>query len=194
MRVHRFDIDGALLIEPKRYRDDRGFYSETYNALALARQGIETRFVQDTHLLCTAAGSVRGLHFQAPPFAQARLMRVVRGAVQVIAVDLRKGSPGYRRHASAELSAEDGLQLYSPEGFALGFVTLRPLTEISLKLSALDAAEHHGGIFWADPLLGIDWQVQREEAVLSTKDAALPMLRDVETPFLYEPSRSGVAA
>ena len=194
MRVHRFDIDGVLLIEPKRFRDRRGFFAETYDAAELANQGVDYGFVQDAQLLSTAAGTVRGLHFQSPPYAQAKLIRVVQGAIQQVAVDMRQGSPTFGRHVSVELSGENALQLLIPEGFAHGCATLRPLTEVAYKVSAADAFACHHGVLWNDPFLGILWRVKAEEAVLSDADAALPLLCDIETPFRCAPSRKEAAA
>jgi dTDP-4-dehydrorhamnose 3,5-epimerase len=194
MRVHSFDIDGVLLIEPKRFHDVRGFFSETYNAADLAAHGVETAFVQDNLSLSTASGTVRGLHFQSPPFAHAKLIRVARGAIFDVAVDIRAGSPSFGKHVGVELSAENGLQLYIPAGFAHGFATLRPLTEIAYKVSALYSADHDHGILWNDPRLRIRWPMEEDEAVLSDKDANLPWLADIETPFTYEPADTEVAA
>jgi dTDP-4-dehydrorhamnose 3,5-epimerase len=194
MKVHPLEIEGVLLVEPKRFQDRRGFFSETYNAAELARHGFASIFVQDNHSLSTAAGTVRGLHFQTPPFAQAKLIRVVRGAIRDVAVDIRRGSPTFGRHVSVELSAENGLQLLIPEGFAHGFVTLRPLTEVAYKVSAPYAPAHDRGIAWDDPVLGIDWPVTGDEAVLSAKDASLPALAELDNPFLWEPSEDEVAA
>ena len=194
MRVNRFDIEGILLIEPKRFRDRRGFFAETYDAGELAKVGVEISFVQDAQLLSTAAGTVRGLHFQSPPFAQTKLIRVVQGAIQQVAVDMRHGSPTFGRHVSIELSGENALQLLIPEGFAHGCATLRPLTEVAYKVSAADAPGCHHGILWNDPFLGIFWMVEADEAVLSDADAALPLLCDIETPFRCAPSRKEAAA
>jgi dTDP-4-dehydrorhamnose 3,5-epimerase len=194
MRVHQFDIEGVLLIEPKRVRDRHGFLAETYNAAELANQGVDIGFVQDAQLLSTAAGTVRGLHFQSPPFAQAKLVRVVQGAIQQVAVDMRHGSPTFGRHVSVELSGENALQLLIPEGFAHGSVTLRPLTEVAYKVSAVDALGCHGGVLWNDPFLGILWPVTADKAVLSDQDAALPLLCDIESPFRCAPSREEEAA
>ena len=194
MRVHRFDIDGILLIEPRRFRDRRGFFAETYNEAELVNEGVHIGFVQDAQLLSTAAGTVRGLHFQSPPFAQAKLVRVVQGAIQQVAVDMRLGSPTFGRHVSVELSSENALQLLIPEGFAHGCATLRPLTEVAYKLSAADAPGHHQGVLWTDPFLGILWPVKAEHAVMSESDAALPLLCDIETPFRCTSSREEAAA
>ncbi len=194
MKVHSFDIVGVLLIEPERYRDARGFFCETYNAPEMARHGIDASFVQDNQSLSTACGTVCGLHFQSPPYAQAKLIRVVRGAIQAVAVDIRSGSPTYGRHVNAELSAENALQLFIPPGFANGFATLRPLTEIACRVSAPHSPSHDHGILWSDPALRIRWPVSPAEAVLSPKDAVFPSIRDIVSPFSYGLSQSGVAA
>jgi dTDP-4-dehydrorhamnose 3,5-epimerase len=194
MKIHTYEIDGILLIEPKRFHDARGFFSETYNAIELAVHGVETAFVQDNLSLSTASGTVRGLHFQNPPFAQAKLIRVARGAIFDVAVDIRAGSPTFGKHVGVELSAENGLQLFIPAGFAHGFATLRPLTEIAYKVSAPYSAEHDRGILWSDPRLRIRWPLAEDEAVISAKDAALPLLSEIETPFKYSPAETEVAA
>jgi dTDP-4-dehydrorhamnose 3,5-epimerase len=194
MKIHTYEVDGILLIEPKRFHDARGFFSETYNAIELAVHGVETAFVQDNLSLSTASGTVRGLHFQNPPFAQAKLIRVARGAIFDVAVDIRAGSPTFGKHVGVELSAENGLQLFIPAGFAHGFATLRPLTEIAYKVSAPYSAEHDRGILWSDPRLRIRWPLAEDEAVISAKDAALPLLSEIETPFKYSPAETEVAA
>jgi dTDP-4-dehydrorhamnose 3,5-epimerase len=194
MKVHSFAIDGPLLIEPRRFHDLRGFFCETYNAAELRQDGIEDIFVQDDLSLSTAFGTVRGLHFQSPPYAQAKLVRVVRGAIFDVAVDIRAGSPTFGKYVAAELSAENGLQLYIPAGFAHGFATLRPLTEIACKVSAHASPAHERGIFWDDPSLRIRWPVSPDEAVLSPKDETWPLLREIATPFTGDSSEEGVAA
>lgn len=194
MKVQSFNIDGILLIEPKRFHDLRGFSCDTYNAAELARHGVEVSFVQDSVSLSTACGTVRGLHFQSPPYAQAKLIRVVRGAIFDVAVDIRGGSPTFGKYVGVELSAENGLQLYIPPGFAHGFATLRPLTEMACKVTVHYSPDHEHGIFWDDPSLRIRWPVSADEAVLSPKDETLPLLRDIATPFTFDPSEKGVAA
>jgi dTDP-4-dehydrorhamnose 3,5-epimerase len=194
MKVHTYEIEGVLLIEPRRFHDARGFFSETYNADDLAVHGVNTSFVRDNVSLSTARGTVRGLHFQSPPLAQARLIRVARGAIFDVAVDIRAGSPTFGKHVGVELSAENALQLFVPAGFAHGFVTLRPLTEIAYKVSAPYSSEHDRGILWSDPRLRIAWPVDEHEAVLSAKDAALPLLGEIETPFKHCPAETEAAA
>lgn len=194
MKIRTFDIEGILLIEPKRHHDMRGFFCETYNAAELQDHGIEVQFVQDNLSLSTGAETVRGLHFQSPPFAQSKLVRVVRGAIFDVAVDIRKGSPTFGKHIAVELSAENALQLFIPEGFAHGFATLRPLTEIAYKVSAPYSHDHDHGIFWDDPSLRIRWPISTDKAILSPKDASLPVLREITSPFDYSERESGVAA
>lgn len=194
MKIRKLPIDGPLLIEPKRFHDLQGFSCETYNAADLARHGMDATFIQDNLSLVTGVGTVRGLHFQRPPFAQTMLLRAVRGSIFAVAVDLRKDSTSYGRHASVELNAENGLQLYVPEGFAHGFATLRPLTEICRKVSMPDARGHKNGIFWDDPALRISWPVTSDAAVISTEDNVLPLLGEIETPFKMAKQERGVAA
>jgi dTDP-4-dehydrorhamnose 3,5-epimerase len=194
MKLRSFEIDGVLLIEPKRLYDLRGYSCETYSAAMLAQHGIEAEFVQDHSSLATAQGTLRGLRFQAPPMAQALLIRVVRGAIFAVALDIRGGSPTFGKHVSAELTAENSLQLYVPAGFAHGFATLRPLTETAVKHSAPISLEHSQGVFWDDPTLRIRWPLRSDEAVLSPNDEVLPLLREIESPFRYCAPESGVAA
>lgn len=194
MKVHSFDIEGPLLIEPTRFQDQRGYFCETYNAPELARHGIDTAFVQDNQSLSTACATVRGLHFQSPPYAQAKLIRVVRGAIFDVAVDIRAGSPTVGQHVGVELSAENALQMYIPEGFAHGFATLRPLTDVAYKVSAPYSPAHDQGVFWNDPDLRIRWRIPEDEAVLSDKDADLPCLCDIASPFRYGRAQNEVAA
>jgi dTDP-4-dehydrorhamnose 3,5-epimerase len=167
-------IPDVKLIRMRRHVDERGFFSETYSARALAAAGIACGFVQDNHSLSAASGTVRGLHFQIPPHAQAKLVRVVRGAVLDVAVDLRFGSPTFGRHVAATLSAAEWNMLFIPEGFAHGFCTLSPETEVVYKASAHYEPTHDRGIAWNDPVLGIDWPVEAARAIVSAKDQRLP--------------------
>ena len=174
------------LIVPDRFLDERGFFSETYSRRALAEAGIADEFVQDNHSLSVPAGTLRGLHYQLPPFAQAKLVRVTRGAVLDVAVDLRRGSPTFGRHVAAMLSASAWNQLFVPVGFAHGFCTLEPDTEIVYKVTAPYSREHDRGVRWDDPELAIDWPVGPEAVVLSEKDRALPLLAEVAESALFE--------
>ena len=174
----------TLLIKPRRHSDHRGFFAETYSRKSLFEIGINTEFVQDNHSLSREVGTLRGLHFQTPPHAQAKLIRCGHGAFFDVAVDIRKGSPTYGQWAGYDLTASNGYQLFIPVGFAHGFVTLEPNTEIVYKCSDYYSPENVGSIFWNDPKLGIDWPL-KEEIVLSVKDKKSPLLKDFCTPFKF---------
>jgi dTDP-4-dehydrorhamnose 3,5-epimerase len=185
MQVTPLEIPDVKLIVPERVRDARGFLSEIYSKAALASAGIDVEFVQDNHSVSTERGTVRGLHFQSPPFAQDKLVRVVRGAAFDVAVDLRRGSPTYGRYVSAVLSAEAWNQIFIPKGFAHGFCTLELETEVVYKISAHYAHEHDGGLLWNDPCVGIRWPVAESDAILSSKDRQLPRLEELPEIFVY---------
>lgn len=174
------------LIVPRRFADSRGWFSETYNARRLAEQGISDSFVQDNQSLSHPVGTVRGLHFQTPPDAQAKLVRCLVGAIWDVAVDVRRGSPTYGRWAAATLSAEGGEQLYVPAGFAHGFATLVPDTHVAYKVDAYYAPASDGGLRWDDPDLALPWPLPEGGAQLSDKDASLPAFSDFESPFPYD--------
>lgn len=178
-------IPEVKLIRPRRHGDGRGFFVETYSRKALAACGIHDVFVQDNHSRSAAVGTVRGLHFQAPPFAQAKLLRCSAGRLLDVAVDIRRGSPTFGRHVAVELSAENGWQLLVPAGFAHGFATLEPATDIQYKVTADYSAEHDMGLLWNDPALAIAWPVGASDAVLSDKDRRQPCLADLVSPFVY---------
>lgn len=179
----RLAIPDVVLIRPQRFGDARGYFSETYAKPAFDAAGIDLTFVQDNESLSRPVGVVRGLHFQTPPFSQAKLVRVVRGAVFDVAVDLRRGSPSYGKWVTATLTAEKGEQLLIPHGFAHGFCTLEPDTLVTYKVDAPYSRASDAGILWSDPDLAIDWPVETAAAVLSDKDRVLPRLKDFETPF-----------
>ena len=183
MQVEHLNIPDVRLLSTRKHGDRRGFFSETYNRKALAEIGIDIDFVQDNHSCSADKGTVRGLHFQTPPFAQDKLVRVARGSVFDIAVDLRQGSPTYGRHAGAVLSAQAWNQILVPIGFAHGFMTLEPDTEVIYKVSNYYAPDHDKGLLWNDPALGISWPIADEEAVLSDKDRKQPRLAELITPF-----------
>lgn len=178
-------IPGVVLVTPQRFGDARGYFSETYSQPVFAANGIDSEFMQDNESLSVTPGTVRGLHFQTPPFAQAKLVRVIRGAVYDVAVDVRKGSPTYGRSVGARLSAEGGEQLFIPQGFAHAFCTLEANTQVAYKVDARYSREHDGGILWNDPDLGIEWPIAEQDAVLSDKDRLLPRLKDFVSPFQY---------
>jgi len=177
------DLPGPLLIAARRHGDHRGFFVETYSQRDFAALGIPDVFVQDNYSLSAAAGTVRGLHFQIPPHSQAKLVRVLRGAILDIAVDIRHSSPFYGRHVAIELSAENALQLYIPTGFAHGFCTLRPDTEVAYRVTAFYAPESDRSIAWDDPDLALPWPVSAGQAQLSEKDRRAPRLRDMPPAF-----------
>ena len=172
------------LITPHRFSDQRGFFAETYSRQKYLEMGLDFEFVQDNHSLSRTAGTLRGLHFQKPPSAQAKLVRCGRGAIFDVAVDIRRGSPTYGHWEGYELSAENGDQLYIPVGFAHGFVTLEPNSEIVYKCSDYYDPDTEGAMLWNDPFIGIDWPIEADP-ILSDKDAAAPLMADLESPFVF---------
>jgi len=173
-------------IKTRRFGDARGWFSETYSVGTLQGLGVDLTFVQDNQSWSAAAGTVRGIHFQAPPHPQAKLVRCVAGSVMDFAIDLRKGSPTFGRYVEALLSRENGNQLLVPVGFGHAFVTLEPDSEVAYKVSDVYAPECEGGIIWNDPEIGIDWPLPVTGAVLSDKDRALPGLAEFDSPFAYD--------
>lgn len=176
----------VVLLRTPRHGDARGWFAETWSKARFAAAGIDCDFVQDNQSWSEASGVVRGLHFQRPPYAQAKLVRCLRGAILDVAVDLRAGSPSFGRHHAVELTAESGDQLFVPPSFAHGFVTLQPGTEVAYKVSAPYAPSHEAGLAWDDPDLAIDWPVRADQAILTERDRAWPRLRDLDTPFRGE--------
>jgi len=176
-------IPAVKIIRPKRFGDDRGFFSEVFRRDVMEQAGLPTEWVQDNHSLSAAVGTVRGLHFQTEPFAQDKLVRVVRGRILDVAVDLRRSSPTFGKYVAVELSAENWQQLLVPIGFAHGFCTLEPDTEVLYKVTALYSAQHDLGLAWDDPELGIAWPVASADAMLSDKDRRQPRLADLPTYF-----------
>ena len=177
------EIAGLKLITPKKHGDARGFFSETYNAETWHEAGFEYEFVQDNHSLSRDAGTLRGLHFQAPPYAQDKLVRVARGSILDVAVDLRLSSPTFKKYAAVELSYENWRQVFIPAGFAHGFITLEPNTEVIYKVTNFYSHAHDFGIAWDDPEINIAWPMKKSKITLSEKDKKLPKLRDVENLF-----------
>jgi dTDP-4-dehydrorhamnose 3,5-epimerase len=175
------------LIRPRRHGDARGWFTEVYSEQAFAALGITVRFVQDNHSMSAEPGVLRGLHFQTPPFAQAKLVRCIRGRIFDVAVDVRKASPTYGRWIGAELSAQNGDQLFVPVGFAHGFLTLEPGTEVIYKVSAPYAPAHDAGVHWRDPDIGVQWPLLTDaRPVLSAKDNNQPSLAAFDSPFAYD--------
>jgi len=180
--VRPLSLDGLIEVRPKRFADERGYFSEVWNAAAFASVGIDAAFVQDNQSLSRTAGVIRGLHFQHPPKAQDKLIRVIRGSIYDVAVDIRSGSSTYGRWAGLELSAESGNQLFVPRGFAHGFMTLEPDTEVLYKVSAAYSPEHEAIIRYDDPAIGIDWP-NVGTPILSRRDAAAPLLANLNAGF-----------
>lgn len=183
MHIEQTDIDGLLVITPRKIGDDRGFFSETFNAGQLSEHGVTNDWVQDNHVWSGARGVVRGLHFQTPPFAQAKLIRVTHGAIYDVAVDLRDGSPTYGRHFGVELSAENWKQLLIPAGFAHGYCTLTESAETLYKVSGAWNKASEAGLRWDDRDLGISWPISQSEALLSERDKTWPSFAEFVTPF-----------
>lgn len=185
MDVIRTTLSSVVLLVPKRHQDERGFFTETWNRRQMENADIHIDFVQDNLSLSAQVGTVRGLHFQAPPHAQGKLVRCGHGALFDVAVDIRLGSPTYGQWAGYTLSAENGAQLYIPVGFAHGFATLEPDSEIIYKCSDYYVPEAEGSLRWDDPDIGINWPLTGAP-VLSEKDAAAPLLADFNSPFTFE--------
>jgi dTDP-4-dehydrorhamnose 3,5-epimerase len=183
MNVIECKLQGVKLIEPAVFEDYRGFFMESYNAEQFAANGISVVFVQDNHSLSVQQGVIRGLHYQLNPKAQSKLVRVTNGAIFDVVVDIRQGSPTFGQWESFELSAANRRQLFVPQGFAHGFCTIAPHTEVQYKVDNLYSAEHDRGIAWNDPELGIEWPA--DEPILSDKDSRHPLLARAEYNFVY---------
>ena len=184
MRFIETEIPGLVILEPKVFGDERGFFMESYNKNLFEENGIRIDFIQDNHARSGPVGVLRGLHCQLPPMAQTKLVRVTAGSVFDVAVDLRKGSPTYGKHVSVVLSASNFRQFLIPQGFAHGYVTLEENTEFQYKVDNYYSPENDAGIIWNDPDLGLDWPLEGEP-VLSGKDKILPRLKDFDSPFVY---------
>jgi len=180
LEVRPLGLDGVLEIRPKKFGDARGFFSETWNAASFAAQGIGLAFVQDNHSFSAPAGVLRGLHYQLPPRAQDKLVRVIRGRIFDVAVDIRRGSPTFGRWVGLEVSAERWNQILVPKGFAHGFVTLEPDTEVIYKVTDVYSPEHDRGIRFDDPAIGIEWPAGLPELTLSAKDREAPPLASAD--------------
>jgi dTDP-4-dehydrorhamnose 3,5-epimerase len=187
MEVLETAIPNIKLFKPVRHVDSRGFFSEVFKESELRERGIDIRFVQDNHSLSASKGVVRGLHFQIPPSAQAKLLRVTAGSIFDVAVDIRWGSPSFGHHVAAVLSVADWNQIFIPEGFAHGYCTLEPATEVIYKVSAYYSPEHDRGLLWNDPALGIAWPVLADQTLLSEKDRKHPVLSNLPRYFHHRP-------
>lgn len=185
MDVRPTALPGVLRLTPHRFGDGRGHFSETWNADRMRGLGLDLAFQQDNQSYSAEAGTIRGLHFQAPPHAQTKLIRVTAGAVRDVAVDIRIGSPSYGRWVTENLSAENGAQLLVPAGFLHGFVTLKPDTVVVYKVDARYAPECEGAVHFNDPDLAVDWGLPADLAVLSDKDAIAPSFAALQSPFHY---------
>ncbi len=185
MEVVPTALPEVKVIVPRRFGDPRGFFSETWNRKTFAALGLDLDFVQDNHSANADVGTIRGLHFQIHPFAQAKLVRVTRGAIVDVAVDVRRGSPTYGQWIAEELSAANWRQILVPVGFAHAYCTLEPDTEVVYKVDNYYAADHDRGVLWNDPAIGVRWPVTAEKAVLSDKDRKLPRLADLPDYFVY---------
>ena len=183
MQIVNTRMPDVKLITPRKLDDDRGFFAEVYNKAAFREAGIDLEFVQDNHSLSRERGVIRGLHFQRNPYAQAKLVRVLRGAVFDVALDLRRGSPTYGQHVTAILSADSFDQLLVPVGFAHGFCTLESNTEVFYKVTTHYAPDHDAGVLWNDPALGIEWPVAPQDALLSEKDRCQPRFDELTAGF-----------
>jgi dTDP-4-dehydrorhamnose 3,5-epimerase len=183
VQVQSLAIPDVKILTPKRYSDPRGFFSEVYNSRLFAEAGINETFVQDNQSLSGQIYTLRGLHFQKPPHAQAKLVRVVRGRILDVAVDLRRGSPTYGHHVSTELLAENWRQLLVPVGFAHAFLTLEPNTEVIYKVTDYYVPDCDAGVLWSDPDLAINWPAPAGQIVLSDRDGKLPLLKDLAAVF-----------
>ncbi|WP_439507744.1 dTDP-4-dehydrorhamnose 3,5-epimerase [Yoonia sp.] len=187
MQITATKLSGVMMLTPARFGDARGFFSESWNRKTLAAQGITLDFVQDNHSLSAQIGTIRGLHFQSPPHAQAKLVRCGRGCLLDVVVDIRRGSPTYGQWLGEELSDQNGRQLLIPAGFLHGFITRAPDTEIIYKCTDYYAPACDGAVRFDDPDIGIDWGLPAGVApILSDKDATAPLLRDLDSPFVFE--------
>lgn len=184
MKILQTKIPDLLIIEPRIFEDNRGYFFESYNEAAFQKQGVNIRFVQDNQSK-SAYGTIRGLHYQLAPYAQTKLVRVVEGAIWDVAMDIRQGSPTYGQWEGIELSADNKKQLLVPKGFAHGFAVLTPLAVVQYKCDELYKPEAERGIFYNDPAINIDWKITPAEAILSKKDTIHPKFEDAEINFNY---------
>lgn len=183
MNFIKTNIDGVFIIEPRIFKDSRGYFFESFSAREFQEKISPITFIQDNESL-SRYGVIRGLHFQKPPYTQSKIIRVIKGAILDVAVDIRKGSPTFGQHVSVELTAENHRQLFIPHGFAHGFSVLSPEALIQYKCDNFYAPQSEGGIFWNDPDLHIDWQIPSDKVILSEKDTKHPFLKDYDSDFV----------
>jgi dTDP-4-dehydrorhamnose 3,5-epimerase len=183
MEIKATSIPAVKILRPTQHGDDRGFFSETYNKKILQDLGLDIDFVQDNHAFSTDIGTVRGLHFQIPPFAQDKLVRVISGRILDVAVDLRSDSPTFGQHVAVEISADAWNQILVPVGFAHGLCVLEKNTQVIYKVSNYYSKAHDKGLHWQDQELAINWPVKTSDAILSAKDKVQPMLQDLPKYF-----------
>lgn len=191
MLVERLSIPEIIILRPNIFSDDRGFFSESWNRKRYLDEGLDLDFVQDNESFSAICHTLRGLHFQRPPYAQDKLVRCTKGRILDVAVDIRAGSPTYGQHVKVELDAQSRAQLLVPKGFAHGFLTLEPDCEVQYKVTDYYSPECDANIIWSDQDLNIDWGVAADQVTLSKKDAEAPCLADIDTGFVYD--TSGVA-
>lgn len=185
MKIDKLSIDGLLVIEPSRIGDHRGFFSETFRVDRFEEAAGPVRFVQDNQSLSANKGTIRGLHYQKNPRAQGKLVRVIRGAILDVAVDIRTGSPTYGKHIAVELSEENWRQLWIPPGFLHGFATLTDSCEVIYKVTDYYSRDHDAGVRWNDPTIAVPWPFDEGQAVLSDKDKTAPLLSEIDPQFAY---------
>jgi dTDP-4-dehydrorhamnose 3,5-epimerase len=190
MEIQEFEISGVKLITPQQFTDARGSFCEVWSERLFRKEVENVTFVQDNQSVSRYSGTVRGLHLQRPPFSQAKLVRVSRGSIFDVAVDIRRGSPSYGRHVAVTLDAASGTQFWIPTGFLHGFCTLEDNTEVCYKVSQYYSPEHDAGVIWNDPDLGIDWPINPAAAILSDKDQRQPHLSELPDFFVYEARKS----
>ncbi len=184
MNVIKTDIEGVVIIEPRIFNDERGYFFESFSERDFCKEVREVRFVQDNESK-SQYGVLRGLHFQKPPYSQSKLMRVIKGAVLDVAVDIRKGSPTFGKHVAVELTEDNHRQFFVPRGFAHGFSVLTPEVIFQYKCDNFYAPQSEGAIAWNDPDLGINWRIPEDKVILSEKDKHHPRLKDAEWLFDY---------
>ncbi len=188
MEFEPLSIADVVLIKPKKIGDERGYFMETFRQSLFEQHAGAVEFKQENQSLSAYTGTVRGLHFQLAPRAQGKLVRCIAGAIYDVAVDIRVGSPTYGRYVAAELSAQNGHQLWIPAGFAHGFCTLQPSTEVSYKVTDYYSPDHDRGLRWDDPVIGIQWPDVTADTILSAKDKAQPLLAELKEGFSYDGS------